>query len=167
MNRISVAAVIAAFVCSSLLFFENASAATSFANESVRTAAQAPEIAAALRASEAQVDAILRHDATAFAASFAADAEATVPANKVVDRASIIGEFRAGIIDFRTYDISFEYVGMRGSLVVIMGEDVVTPQNKAPLAGKTLHRRFTDVWRKDADGVWRLTVRQATVISVR
>jgi ketosteroid isomerase-like protein len=47
-----------------------------------------------------------------------------------------------------------------------MGEEVVEPRDTAANAGKTVRRRFTDVWRKEPDGRWRLTVRQATVTSV-
>ena len=49
-----------------------------------------------------------------------------------------------------------------------MGEEVVKPRATSANAnaGKTVRRRFTDVWRKDADGRWRLSVRQATITSV-
>jgi ketosteroid isomerase-like protein len=48
----------------------------------------------------------------------------------------------------------------------MMGEEVVKPKETAPHAGKTVRRRSTDVWRKESDGQWRLTIRQATITSV-
>lgn len=33
-------------------------------------------------------------------------------------------------------------------------------------SGRTVSRRYTDVWRRESDGQWRLTVRQATITSV-
>jgi ketosteroid isomerase-like protein len=47
-----------------------------------------------------------------------------------------------------------------------MGAEVVKPRDGAPNAGKTVRRRFTDVWRRDADGKWRLTIRHATITSI-
>jgi hypothetical protein len=55
---------------------------------------------------------------------------------------------------------------MRGDQVVIMGEEVVKPRNTAPHAGRTVRRRFTDVWRREPDGAWLLTIRQATITSI-
>jgi ketosteroid isomerase-like protein len=47
-----------------------------------------------------------------------------------------------------------------------MGEEVAMPHDSAPHAGKTVRRRFTDVWRQDGDGSWRLTIRHATITSL-
>ncbi len=49
----------------------------------------------------------------------------------------------------------------------MMGEEIVKPNEAAPYPGKTVCRRFTDVWRREADGQWRLTIRQATITSVK
>ena len=46
-----------------------------------------------------------------------------------------------------------------------MGHDIVTPQGAMENSGKTVTRRYTDIWMKDKNS-WRLTARQATVISV-
>jgi hypothetical protein len=41
----------------------------------------------------------------------------------------------------------------------------VKPIENAPLAGKTVDRRYTNVWRREG-GAWRLFARQATVTPV-
>jgi hypothetical protein len=46
---------------------------------------------------------------------------------------------------------------------IIMGAETVRPIGDAPLAGQTVHRRFTNIWRKEA-GRWRLFARHANVI---
>lgn len=46
-----------------------------------------------------------------------------------------------------------------------MGEEVVVPGPGAQNAGKRVHRRFTDVFRKE-HGEWRFDLRHANVISV-
>jgi hypothetical protein len=43
-----------------------------------------------------------------------------------------------------------------------MGNEILAPKDKAPNAGKIVHRSFTDIWRKER-GTWRLALRQATV----
>jgi hypothetical protein len=59
-----------------------------------------------------------------------------------------------------------DFAGVRGDTVVIMGEEIVDPIANTPNAGKTVRRRFTDIW-KNVDGVWKVTIRQATVTSVQ
>jgi hypothetical protein len=58
------------------------------------------------------------------------------------------------------------YAHVPDSTVVIMGEEIVDPIANTPNAGKTVRRRFTAIW-KIVDGVWKLTIRQATVTSVQ
>ena len=45
-----------------------------------------------------------------------------------------------------------------------MGEETYQFEAGMPQAGKTLRRRFTDLYQK-VDGKWALSLRQATVIS--
>jgi len=56
-----------------------------------------------------------------------------------------------------------EAVLVHGDTVILMGQETVKPKGKAPFAGQTLRRRFTNIWMK-RDGRWQLTARQATII---
>jgi hypothetical protein len=47
-----------------------------------------------------------------------------------------------------------------------MGEETIIPRSTSQNAGKTVKRRFTNVWTKEAND-WKLTVRQATIVSVK
>jgi len=69
-------------------------------------------------------------------------------------------------MNYESVDVTIEALDAREDHVVIMGEEVVKPRETAPNAGKTVRRRFTDVWRRESDGKWRLTIRQATITSV-
>ena len=137
-----------------------------FATEEVAEAAKDSAIRAVLAARGAAVAAALTHDADAWAAGLAADVVVNAPGNAVARRESVIRLFEAGMISYDSVDAVIEFAEARGNLVVLMGEEVVTPKDATRHAGQTVHRRFTDVWRKDDDGVWRLTIRQATNISV-
>jgi hypothetical protein len=46
-----------------------------------------------------------------------------------------------------------------------MGYDIVHPTGKMPNAGKTVKRRYTNIWIKNKNS-WQLVARQATIISV-
>lgn len=50
-----------------------------------------------------------------------------------------------------------------GDIVVSIGMDTVVP-NQGALAGKTVLRRVTQVWKRDS-GTWRLTLRHANIIT--
>lgn len=110
--------------------------------------------------------AIIAGDADGFAAAFSADALVNNPGGQVFTGVQAAGGFRAGMIDYHSMERHIEGAqAMPGGYVVVMGEEVVTPKGKAANAGKTVRRRFTDVWRKE-DAGWKLAVRQATVVSV-
>ena len=47
-----------------------------------------------------------------------------------------------------------------------MGLETLTPQGDTQNAGKTVTRRFTNIWTKESDE-WKLTARQATVVLVK
>jgi len=137
-----------------------------FASDEVATAAGDPVIAAAL-AARARLDAAFAaQDVEAVTALSARDLVVNTPANRVARLETVIGFFKAGRMDYESADVTIEAVDARGDHVVLMGEEVVRPRKTAPNAGKTVRRRFTDVWRKDPDAQWRLTIRHATIISV-
>jgi hypothetical protein len=46
-----------------------------------------------------------------------------------------------------------------------MGLETLIPRGEAKNAGKTVKRRFTNIWMKQNE-VWKMTARQATIISV-
>lgn len=69
-------------------------------------------------------------------------------------------------MNYESLDVTIEGVDRRGDHVVLMGEEAVTPKDGVPNAGKTVRRRFTDVWRKDPDVEWRLTIRHSTIVAV-
>ena len=57
-----------------------------------------------------------------------------------------------------------EYAGLRGDMVLLMGEEIVLPKVPNGATAHEMHRRFTDLWRQVA-GAWKLTARQATIIT--
>lgn len=126
-------------------------------------AARDPVIAEALAATERMDAAILAHDADAFGACFAADGVVNSPYNNVATAAQAVGRLRGGAIDYSSLERFVEYAARRGDHeVVLMGEERVTPINKARFAGQVVRRRTTELWTRTAAG-WKLALRQATI----
>jgi len=123
------------------------------------------DLAAAIAASQAEVAAILAEDTAAFGDSLASDLIVNSPLGTINRRADTLAAFAGGFIRYDAFDRRVEYAGKLGEFVVIMGEEVLTPKGGAPNAGRIVHRRFTDIWRKERD-VWRLALRQATIAKV-
>jgi hypothetical protein len=100
------------------------------------------------------------------AAVSAKDLIVSTPANRVARLETVIGFFKAGRMNYESVDVTIKALDARGDHVVIMGEEVVKPRKTARNAGKTVRRRFTDVWRRESDALWRLTIRRATIVSI-
>ena len=137
-----------------------------FASDEVAAIAKEPIAAEALAARERLDEAFAAQDIDIVSDLCAKDLVVNSPANRVARREAVLGFFRAGRMNYDSLETTIEVLDARGDHVVIMGEEVVKPGDTAPHAGKTVSRRYTDIWRKESDGQWRLTVRQATITSV-
>ena len=126
-----------------------------------------PRILGALESERRMERAGASSDFDAMATVFAPDLVVNSPVNMVVTRDNVLARMRGGQIAYEaTFTRTIDFVGVRGDAVVVMGEEVVVPVGDAPAAGKTVHRRFTDVWRM-YDSAWKLAIRQATITSTQ
>ena len=90
---------------------------------------------------------------------------ANTPASSIVTGPQMIRNFGAGF-SYKAVEQHLDYAASHGpDMVVLMGEEIVTPGPGSPNAGKRIHRRFTDVFRKE-NGEWRYDLRHANVISI-
>lgn len=140
-----------------------AAAAWTAANPDVAKAARDPRIAAALAAVNEIDRAAVQEDHRAFARLLADDLAVNNPQNGVSVRGATGQRSAAGRISYLRYDRVIEYAGLRGDMVVLMGEEIVLPRSPRRAADGEMRRRFTDLWMPTATG-WKLTVRQATII---
>lgn len=136
-------------------------------SEAVRAATADPTIAAALAAMDAMDAAILARDEAGFTGALAPDLVVNNPGNMTHVSEQTAKTYLSGRIDYSSYERIVEHVAKRPSgEVVAMGWEIVQPRGQAMNVGKTVRRRFTDVWRNDG-GTWKLTIRQATIVEVR
>ena len=125
-----------------------------------------PRVVAALAARMHLGEAMLAVNIAAVETLMAPDILVNAPINKVADRNSIFRRLKANQISYEMEtEETIDFIGVRGDVVVIMGEEVLHPSKDAPYAGKTEYRRSTDVW-KPFDGVWKLWIRQATITKI-
>ena len=107
----------------------------------------------------AHADAVLRGDQSAMDKLWTEDFIANNPFNEI-DRADRI---RTGAVTYSSFDRVAESVVVHGDTVIVMGREAVVPKGASPDAGKTINRRYTNIWMK-RKGQWRLVARHASVI---
>lgn len=83
----------------------------------------------------------------------------TNPFNEI-DRANRI---RNGTVTYASFQRICQAVQIHGNTAILMGKEIVVPKGKSPDAGKTINRRYTNIWMK-INNQWRLVARHASVI---
>ena len=116
--------------------------------------------------------AALKRDVPALERLWSDQFTVNAPNNQVVvGKGAVLAIFvGSGVINFSSFERTIEFVRADGDYVIIMGLEAVRPVADAPaaglVAGQTIHRRFTNIWKKEA-GTWRLFARHANVIPKR
>ena len=103
--------------------------------------------------------AIARGNAAAMAPFFAPEFRLQNSANRVLTAEQVLQQFRTGATRFSDYHRTIETAYQSGDVVVLMGEERVTPAGGSPVI-----RRFTSVWRRTPAG-WRQIARQSTNVA--
>ena len=87
------------------------------------------------------------------------------PENTIVTFKQITERIRSGKIDYSSFERMIEKISFVENIAIVMGKEIVTPKGATTDAGKTVTRSFTNIWIRTEVG-WKLTARQATIISV-
>jgi ketosteroid isomerase-like protein len=110
---------------------------------------------------------VLNRDTLALKSIWSEDFTVNAPANRVVpNRRAVFDLIRQGMIHYSSFEATIEHIRVDGDLAIVMGAETVRPTGRARLAGQTVNRRFTHVWRK-GEGGWRLIARHANIIPSR
>ncbi len=110
-----------------------------------------------------QVKAILEADTITLKKIWAEEFHVNNPSNFVADRNKVIQRIKSTIIEYSTYTQEPEYYGVFGDVVVVMGKETVVPIGDNPDKGKTVIRRYTDIY-KNFNGEWKEISRHANII---
>jgi ketosteroid isomerase-like protein len=107
----------------------------------------------------AHADAVLRGDLAALDKLWTKDFKVNNPFNEI-DKADRI---RTGAVTYSSFIREAESILVHGATVIVMGREIVVPKGNSPDAGKTINRRYTNIWMKRKN-LWRLIARHASVI---
>ena len=107
----------------------------------------------------AHADAVLRGDLVAMDKLWTEDFRVNNPFNEI-DKADRI---RTGAVTYSSFVRVPESILVHKDTVIVMGRETVVPKGDSPDAGKTINRRYTNIWMK-RQGKWLLVARHASVI---
>lgn len=110
-------------------------------------------------------EAILKSDTTLLSELMSKNIVVQNPENAIVGFQQIMNRVRAGKINYASFERRIDNIAFVNSIAVVMGLETLVPQADTQHAGKTVKRRFTNIWTKE-NGRWKLTARQATIISI-
>jgi hypothetical protein len=128
--------------------------------------AQDPREAEIRRLEQLEREAVMKGDSISlFDKLWSPNMVINTPANVVGDVKGTKALLRSGGLAYLSFERTIEKVTFNDNLAFVMGGEVIKPQGKQPNAGKTVTRRFTNVW-KYSNNSWSIVARQATVIKV-
>ena len=127
--------------------------------------AQNPKGAEIRKMEQMEANAILHRDTVAIEKLWSKDFVVNTPRNDISNRAAAILAFKNGLIHYSTFQREIEQVSVVDNIGIAMGLEIVKPAGNAPNVGKTVKRRYTNIWMQN-DNTWTLIARQATVVSI-
>lgn len=117
------------------------------------------------RLEEAEREAILKSDTVQLTNLMSKNIVVQNPENAIVGFRQIMDRIKGGKINYSVFERKIDNIAFMNGIAVVMGLETLTPQGDTQNAGKTVKRRFTNVWTKENDN-WKLTARQATIVSI-
>ena len=87
------------------------------------------------------------------------------PANRVGTVEGTKMQLRTGNLAYLSFMRNIEKITFDNNIAIVMGEEITKPQQHQQNAGKTVTRRFTNIW-KYSNNQWQMIGRQATIIKV-
>ncbi len=114
---------------------------------------------------DAQRQAFLTKDTVLLYQLFSPGFVVNAPTNKVTTLKQLKILIRNGNVDMEAFERTTEKITFTNNLAIAMGNETLKPTGKMPNAGKTVKRRYTNVWLHDDNG-WQLIARQSTIISI-
>jgi hypothetical protein len=87
------------------------------------------------------------------------------PANLVGTVEGSKMQLRTGNLAYLSFIRNIEKITFNDNIAMVMGEEITKPHGHQIHAGKTVTRRFTNIW-KNTNNQWQMIGRQATIIKV-
>lgn len=87
------------------------------------------------------------------------------PANVVGTVEGTKEHLRSGNLNYISFERNIEKITFNDNVAIVMGGEIIKPQGHQVNAGKTVTRRFTNVWLYKNKS-WSIIARQATIIKI-
>ena len=87
------------------------------------------------------------------------------PANVVGTVEGTKAQLRSANLNYLSFERNIEKITFDDNVAIVMGGEIIKPQGHQVNAGKTVTRRFTNVWVYK-DKSWSIIARQATIIKI-
>ncbi|QNA43515.1 nuclear transport factor 2 family protein [Lacibacter sediminis] len=87
------------------------------------------------------------------------------PENEILGFQQIMDRIKKGKINYASFERRIDNIAFINGIAVVMGLETLVPKADTQHAGKAVTRRFTNIWTTE-NGKWKLTARQATIISI-
>ena len=129
------------------------------------THAQSNSETAIRKLEDEQREAFLKKDTSALYNLFSPDFVVQAPTNRITTLQQLKALIRSGEVDMEAFERVTEKITFIENIAVAMGSETLKPTGKMPNAGKTVKRRYTNIWMKNKNS-WQLVARQSTIISV-
>ena len=111
-------------------------------------------------------EATMRGDSVAlFGKIWSNEMVVNTPANRVGTVEGTKMQLRTGTLAYATFVRNIEKITFNENIAMVMGEEITKPQGQQLHTGKTVTRRFTNIW-KYANKQWFMIGRQATIVKV-
>lgn len=128
--------------------------------------AQDPREAEIRRLEKLERESVLKGDsAVLFDKIWSPDLIVNTPANVVGTVEGTKAQLRSGNLNYLSFERGIEKITFHDNIAIVMGSETIKPQGHQVNAGKTVSRRFTNVWLFKNDR-WTIIARQATIIKV-
>lgn len=128
--------------------------------------AQESESAVLRNLENLESQAILKGDTTMLLKLLSPHVVVQNPENAIVGLRQIVSRIKTGKIKYASFERKIENIAFVQNIAIVMGEEILRPEGISIHGGKTVIRRFTNIWLKER-GSWKLTARQATIVSVK
>jgi hypothetical protein len=127
--------------------------------------AQDPDEGVIRKLEKMERQAILKSDTVQLSILMSKQIVVQNPENTIVGFQQILNRIRNGKISYSSFERNIEKISFVNGIAVVMGLETLVPQGDTRDAGKTVKRRFTNIWTKEKES-WKLTARQATIVSI-
>lgn len=111
-------------------------------------------------------EATMRGDSVAlFGKIWSNEMVVNTPANRAGTVEGSKMQLRTGNLAYASFVRNIEKITFNENIALVMGEEIVKPQGQQLHAGKTVTRRFTNIWEQTS-GSWQIIGRHATIIKI-